>query len=148
MKVRTKPLLIGALSEATGVNVETIRYYERAGLLPSPPRSSGGQRVYTDTYMQLLTFVRRGRELGFSLDDIRALLKLVGEGAPVCSVAVKAITERHLADVQGKIASLRKLERALKQMTGACSPGVPLPCPIIEALSFRASHNSTDQIST
>ena len=143
MKTRHKPPQIGALAEATGVNVETIRYYERAGILPSPPRTSGGQRVYGDEHVQRLSFIRRCRELGFSLDDIRALLQLMGDGAPVCSVAVKDITDRHLADVRGKIASLRKRERALKQMTVACTPGVPVPCPIIEALSFRTRQITT-----
>jgi MerR family transcriptional regulator, mercuric resistance operon regulatory protein len=136
---RPPPLMIGALAASTGVNIETIRYYEREGMLPAPPRSEGGQRLYEDSHVQRLTFIRRGRELGFSLDDIRALLQLVDTSDTTCSLSAKEITDRHLADVRGKIASLKKLERALKQMTAACTPGVPLPCPIIEALSSQPS---------
>lgn len=129
--------MIGALAATAGVNVETIRYYERKGILPIPPRSEGGQRVYEDSHVQRLTFIRRGRELGFSLNDIRALLQLVDTTGLMCSLSAKQITDRHLTDVRGKIASLKKLERALKQMTAACTPGMPVPCPIIEALSFQ-----------
>ena len=81
-----------------------------------------------------LSFIRRSRELGFPLDDIRALLQLVDGGSSDCR-ATKDITLRHLADVRGKIASLRKLERALKDMTDACLPGNQSSCPIIDALS-------------
>jgi MerR family mercuric resistance operon transcriptional regulator len=69
---RPKPLLIGALSSHSSVNVETIRYYERAGLLPVPPRTEGGQRSYGEDHVQRLTFIRRSRDLGFSLDEVLA----------------------------------------------------------------------------
>jgi MerR family transcriptional regulator, mercuric resistance operon regulatory protein len=134
---RAAPLLIGKLAESTGVNIETIRYYERVGLLPHPPRTQGRQRAYEEHHVQLLAFIRRGRELGFSLDDIRTLLQLVDRGDRACATA-KQVTLRHLADVRGKIASLRKLERALKDMTDACAPGKQRSCPIIKALSASA----------
>ncbi|MDH3920601.1 MAG: MerR family transcriptional regulator, partial [Rhodospirillales bacterium] len=89
------PLTIGALSKNTGCNIETIRYYERIGLLPAPPRSAGGHRLYGEVLLKRLTFIRRGRELGFTLDDIRGLLGLVDGGAYTCA-EVKALTLDHL----------------------------------------------------
>jgi len=123
---------IGQLAAETGVNIETIRYYERVGLLDAPPRTQGRHRTYNERYVQRLTFIRRSRELGFSLDNVRTLLDL-SEGKQDC--AARELTLRHLSDVRGKIASLRKLERALKAMTKACRPGEQSSCPIFEALS-------------
>lgn len=131
---RATTILIGALAEQTRVNIETIRYYERVGLLSPPPRSGGRHRLYSEEHVRRLAFIRRSRELGFSLDDIRALLALVDEGAFDCSI-VKNIAVRHLADVQGKIASLKRLERALKSMADACQPSKQVSCPIIDALT-------------
>ena len=129
-------LSIGQLAAETGVNIETIRYYERVGLLAAPPRTQGRHRAYGEQYVQRLTFVRRSRELGFSLDDIRTLLNL-SDGKQDC--AAKELTLRHLADVRGKISSLKRLERALKGMTDACKPGRQNLCPIFEALSVSQS---------
>lgn len=77
-------MLIGTIAEQTGVNIETIRYYERIGLLPPPPRSGSRQRLYDREHLRRLTFIRRSRELGFPLDDIRTLLKLVDAGSSDC----------------------------------------------------------------
>jgi len=131
---RAKPLLIGSASERTGVNIETIRYYERVGLLPRPQRTEGRQRAYAEGDVQRLYFIRRGRELGFSLADIRTLLELADRGAVACA-ETKDMTTRHLADVRTKVRSLKKLERALKEMTEACCPGRQRSCPILDALS-------------
>ena len=125
-------MLIGKLAGNTGVNIETIRYYERVGLLAAPPRTQGRHRIYDNDHAQRLTFIRRSRELGFSLEDIRTLLDL-SDGKGDC--AAKELTLRHLADVRGKIASLKRLERALKGMTEACKPGDQDSCPIFDALS-------------
>jgi MerR family mercuric resistance operon transcriptional regulator len=130
---RSKPLLIGSASERTGVNIETIRYYERVGLLPRPQRTEGRQRAYAEGDVQRLYFIRRGRELGFSLADIRTLLELADRGAVACR-ETKDMTTRHLADVRAKVRSLRKLERAHKEMTEACQPGRQRSCPILDAL--------------
>jgi len=130
-------LLIGGLAASTGVNIQTIRYYEQIGILPIPPRSAGRHRTYGAYHVQRLDFIRRSRELGFSLDDIRRLLHLADRGDPACA-ETKAITVTHLADVRGKIVSLRKLERELKGMADACQPGNQCSCPIIDALSARA----------
>jgi MerR family mercuric resistance operon transcriptional regulator len=126
--------MIGRLSRHTGVKVETIRYYERVGLLPIPARTQGKHRAYNESHLRRLAFIRRGRDLGFSLDDIRALLEIAERDNPNCAT-VKRIALRHLGDVQGKIVSLKKLERALKGMTDACAPEAQTSCPIIEALS-------------
>jgi MerR family mercuric resistance operon transcriptional regulator len=119
-------MLIGKLAAATGVNIETIRYYERVALLPAPARTTGGHRVYDAGHIQRLAFIRRSRELGFSLEDIRALIALSDDKGD-CSA--KELTLRHLANVRGKIASLKKLERALRGMTDACKPGNQNSCP-------------------
>ena len=125
---------IGALSKRTGVNIETIRYYERIGIMPSPPHTQGGQRVYDDGHLRRLAFVRRSRELGFSLDDIRALLKLVDGGDYTCG-EVRDMTVAQIADVRRKIADLRRMERVLKDMAAKCEGGDVPDCPIVEALS-------------
>ena len=137
---RCEPLSIGALSTKTGVNIETIRYYEKIGLLPAPYRSEGRQRRYDHGLMQRLQFVRRARELGFSIDEIRVLLRLADHGAPACSEA-KAITERHLADIRGKIADLKKLSRVLSNLTENCEADAQALCPILETLGGRAKSN-------
>lgn len=126
-------ITIGTLSKDTGVNIETIRYYERIGILPEPPRSQSGYRLYAKDHLKRLTFVRRSRELGFALAEIRGLLKLVDGGDFTCD-QVKSITVDHLGDVQRKIADLRKLERVLKEMASECDRGAVPDCPVIEAL--------------
>lgn len=136
-RARAEPLLIGAFSRRTGVNVETIRYYERIGLLPKPPRTSGHHRVYDPSHVQRLRFIRRSRELGFALDEIRTLLVLAERGEEACA-ETKDLALRHLADVRGKIASLKRLDRALREMTSACQPGQQSFCPILGALGADA----------
>jgi len=136
MKVRDgagPSLLIGALSSSTGVNIETIRYYERIGLLPPPQRTRGRHRLYTNQHLKVLNLVRRARDLGFSLNDVRALLAVSNTSSP-CRTA-KAISDQHLANIRARLASLTKLEQALKTMTNKCRPDAQLPCPIIEALA-------------
>ncbi len=124
---------IGELSVATQVNIETIRYYERVGLLPDPPRSEGGHRLYSDTLLKRLFFIRRSRELGFTLNDIRGLLELVDGGSYTCA-EVKAFTLAHADDVKHKITDLRRLERGLRKMAAQCEGGDVPACPIIDVL--------------
>ena len=126
-------LTIGALSKGSGVNIETIRFYERAGVLQKPPRSMGGHRVYAQHHMKRLNFVRRCRELGFSLDEVRGLLHLVDGGRYTCA-EVKTITLDHLADIRRKMADLRRLERTLAAVAGECRGGKVPECPFIDAL--------------
>ena len=130
---RGPALTIGALSKRTGVNIETIRFYERVGILPKPPRSAGGHRIYGQDQLMRLGFVRRSRELGFSLAEVRGLLRLVDAGGHTCA-EVKAITLDHLTDVRRKIADLRRLEQTLADVAGKCRGGKVPDCPVIEAL--------------
>jgi MerR family mercuric resistance operon transcriptional regulator len=99
---------IGVLSGHTGVNIETIRYYERIGIAPKPPRSAGGQRLYADEHRQRLIFIRRSRELGFTLDQVRALLGLAGGRRMTCA-KVKTLTEAHVGDIRRKVKDLSVL---------------------------------------
>ena len=126
-------ILIGGLSKATGCNIETIRYYERIGLMPAPPRSAGGQRVYEEPHVRRLTFVRRGRELGFTLDEVRGLLRLVDGGDYTCE-EVRTITLDHLDAVEQKITDLKQLAVVLQEMAQECAGGSIPECPIVEAL--------------
>ena len=131
---RAESFTIGALSELTGVNIETIRYYEKIGLLPSPCRSVGRHRLYDRNLTQRLQFVRRSRELGFSIEEIRALLRLVDQGGLGCREA-KAITEHHLADIRGKISDLKRLERVLGRLSASCEANEMPQCPLLKTLS-------------
>jgi MerR family mercuric resistance operon transcriptional regulator len=130
---RAPAFTIGALSKGSGVKIETIRFYERIGILPKPPRSMGGHRVYGQDQLKRLTFVRRSRDLGFSLDEIRDLLQLV-DGARYSCAEVKGITLNHLADVRRKLADLRRLERTLADVASKCRGGRVPECPVIDAL--------------
>jgi MerR family transcriptional regulator, mercuric resistance operon regulatory protein len=126
-------LTISVLSEQSGVNIATIRFYERVGILPKAQRSPSGHRIYDPDQLKRLTFVRRGRELGFSLEQMRDLLRLVDGARDTCA-EVKAITLNHLEDVRHRIADLRRLELTLKEVAGKCSGGSAPGCPIIDAL--------------
>lgn len=124
----------GELARATGSNIETIRYYEKTGLLPDPPRTGAGYRVYSAAHALRLRFILRARELGFSMDDIRGLLGLGDSAAPTCS-EVKDRTERHLADVRAKIADLKRIEAVLAETADQCS-GEQVPhCPVLNTLA-------------
>src|SRR3954469_5600181 len=130
-----KRLTIGDLARATGTKVETIRYYERIGLLPQPARTAtGNYRVYTADHLGRLSFVRRSRDLGFTLDEVRALLDLADQRERDCA-AVDAIARAHLADVERKIADLSALRQELQEIIGRCGHGTVAECRIIEALS-------------
>ncbi len=126
-------LTIGALGRETGTKVETVRYYERIGILPAPPRSAGGQRRYAPEHLKRLNFVRRARGLGFSLDDVRGLLRLVDDGGTGCE-EVRGIAGAHLGTIADKIADLRRMENVLSEMVRHCENGDMPGCPIIEAL--------------
>ncbi len=129
----TKQKTIGGLSKITGVHIETIRYYERIGLLPKPSRTQGGYRLYGEGSAKRLTFIRRSRELGFSLDSIRVLLGLADRKPNNCA-KVKEIAQLHLGEVQQKILDLKKMESVLQSMIGTCKDGKVPNCPIIDAL--------------
>jgi MerR family mercuric resistance operon transcriptional regulator len=124
----------GQLSRATGCNIETIRYYEKTGLLPDPPRTAAGHRVYAAAHVARLRFILRARELGFAMEDIRGLLGLGDGTAPTCA-EVKARTERHLADIRGRIADLRRIETVLAATAAQCSGDQVPDCPVLDTLA-------------
>jgi len=124
---------IGILSKRTGCNIETIRYYERAGLLPLPGRSPGGYRLYGTEHLKRLAFVRRARALGFPLDQVRALLALADHRRRPCAEA-RSLAATHLEDVRAKIADLKEMERVLRETVARCGSGKGSHCPLIETL--------------
>jgi MerR family transcriptional regulator, mercuric resistance operon regulatory protein len=127
---------IGALSRRTGCNIETIRYYERIGLLPNPSRS-GRYRRYLPADVARLKFVRRARELGFKLDEVRVLLRLAtADGASTCA-EVRQLAASHLIEVEAKLADLRAMKRALSDAVRRCDLGQLPRCPLIDALAGR-----------
>jgi MerR family mercuric resistance operon transcriptional regulator len=128
-----KPLTRGALAARTGCNIETIRYYERVGLLPPPPRSAGGHRLYGQDLVRRLNFVRRSRDLGFSIEEIRELLRLVDGGTYTCG-EVEQLARDHVREIRRKIADLRRLKRVFETMAAQCSGDAVPDCPIIDAL--------------
>src|SRR5262245_6417000 len=133
---RAEHVQIGELSRLSGVNVETIRYYERIKMLPSPRRIASGRRVYAASELRMLAFIRRARELGFSLNEIRALLRLGAPGMASCS-EVKVIATHHLEDIRAKLSDLKKLERLLAKTLARCS-GKKVPnCPVLDILDIR-----------
>ena len=133
---RAETLPIGALSKRSGVNIETIRYYERVKMLAPPPRTASGRRVYDTTDLRILIFIRRSRELGFSLDQIRALLRLGGPGKASCR-EVREVAARHLADIRTKLDDLKKLERLLSKTVARCSGKTAPDCPVLDILDIE-----------
>ncbi len=129
-------LPIGELSRRSGVNIETVRYYERIKMLPRPPRTLSGRRIYASTDLRILVFIRRSRELGFSLDKIRALLRLGGPDKASCR-EVREIAARHLEDIRAKLADLKKLERLLAKTVARCSGKTAPDCPVLDILDIR-----------
>ena len=127
---------IGELSRRTGCNVETIRYYERIGLLPRA-RRAGRYRNYDPTDAGRLAFIRRARELGFTLDEVRTLLALAAADPDSCHEA-RDLAMGHLADVRARIADLRRMERTLADHIRACDAGDNVACPLIESLRETA----------
>ena len=127
-------LTIGQLSKETGCEVPTIRYYEQVGILEKPTRTEGGHRSYTNTQLQRLRFIRRCRDLGFPLEDVKDLLRLADNLEANCSAADVIATQR-LADVRKKIAHLTVLETELKRMVRGCRKDKIADCRIIQALS-------------
>jgi MerR family transcriptional regulator, mercuric resistance operon regulatory protein len=123
----------GELAVRIGCNIETIRYYEQAGLLPPPPRSQGGHRLYGQDLVKRLNFVRRSRDLGFTLEEIRGLLQLVDGGKYTCG-QVEGLALDHVQEIRRKITDLKKLKNVLETMASQCSGGKVPECPIIDAL--------------
>lgn len=130
---RGEVLTRGVLAARTGCNIETIRYYEQIGILSPPPRSPGGHRLYGKNLVKRLNFALRGRDLGFTLEEIRELLRVVDGGDYTCA-QVEVVAHEHLRDIRQKIKDLKKLKIVLETMASQCSGGKIPICPIIDAL--------------
>jgi Cu(I)-responsive transcriptional regulator len=132
---------IGDLAKATDTKVETIRYYERIGLLPEPKRTAGNYRSYEAAHLGRLSFIRRARELGFSIDQVRNLLGLADQKDRSCET-VDSIAREHLADVDRKIADLKGLRRELDSLIRQCHHGTIAECRILDALAPREGQDN------
>lgn len=128
---------VGALSKSTGCHIETIRYYEKIGLLPPALRSTGRHRIYTEKHRSRLVLIRQNRELGFSLDDIRELIALAADADRPCADAL-SVVKKHLAEVESKVAKLQQIRIELLSMASTCEStclGSKTPdCTIVESL--------------
>lgn len=131
-----KGLLIGELAKAAGVTPEVVRYYEREGVIPRAPRQRGGYRVYTHADADRLRFIRRGRELGFALDEIRELLSIAqGDQSRSCR-DVDILARSHIAQIEAKVAQLNAMRRELTRLSKACKGGTTVPdCSLLAAMS-------------
>jgi Cu(I)-responsive transcriptional regulator len=125
---------IGEVADATGVGVETIRFYEREGLVPPPERTASNYRAYSHDHRKRLTFIRRARDLGFSLGQVRELLTLADDKDRPCD-AVDEIARKHHLEVEKKIAELTALGAELESVIGQCRHGSVSECRIIDALA-------------
>ncbi|UTA55617.1 helix-turn-helix domain-containing protein [Lysobacter soli] len=132
---------ISEAAAASGCHLETIRYYERVGLMPAPARTTGGYRAYGPDEVERLRFISRGRELGFSLDEIRSLLGLSDDPAMSCG-NVDAIARKHLADIQGRMAELQRMATELERMIVACAGGDRGTCTILGTLKAGTPERS------
>ena len=129
---------IGELARATGTKAETIRYYEREGILPAADRTDGNYRDYSRDHLAKLTFVRRARELGFGMAQVRRLIALSDSADERCD-DIDALMREQIAEVDRKIDDLTALRQEMRQMLGACSGGMVGDCRIVESLGGRAS---------
>ena len=135
---RSEGMPIGELSRLSGVNIETIRYYERIKIVPAPPRTQSGRRLYGGTDLRVLAFIRRSRELGFSLEEIRTLLRLGGPEKASCR-EVREIAAHHLEHIRVKLSNLIKLERLLARTVSRCSGRTAPDCPVLDILDIQRS---------
>lgn len=127
---------IGAIAKKAGVNIQTVRYYERRSLLVPDDHRESGYRLYSDSAIKKLRFIKNAQELGFTLDEIMGLLKLQARHRSQCA-EVKRRAEEKLADVQSKTAALKNLEKTLKSLIKTCHARTPTdPCPILRTLEF------------
>lgn len=129
-----KGLAIGALARAAGIKAPTIRFYEEIGLIPIPPRTASNRRYYGDADVHRLRFIRNARELGFSVDDVRALLAMTMDPEASCAGA-DSVAKHHLAEVERKIERLTGLRKELRRMINECGQRSVSDCRIIEVIA-------------
>lgn len=136
-------LKIGQLAKAAKVNIDTVRYYERRGLIPEPPRKESGYREYTQNYVARIRFVKRAQDLGFSLNEISELMDLRVDSQTVCS-DVKKRAEAKVADIEEKIKSLKGLQQTLTNLLHHCESREPTgDCPILQMLDAEKENKQT-----
>lgn len=137
----TAPVMIGQLARATATKVTTIRFYESIGLLPAPPRTDSGRRTYDRSDVERLHFIRNGRRLGFSIDELRSLIDLQKNPVRDCAAA-SVIAARHLAEVEEKLSQLAALRDELKVFAHSCNRSTAAECKIIQGIGgMRAQAN-------
>ncbi|AOH36971.1 helix-turn-helix domain-containing protein [Luteimonas sp. MJ204] len=129
---------IGEVAERSGCHPETVRYYERIGLLPAPPRTAGGYRDYRPADADRLRFISRGRELGFSLEEIRSLLGLAEDDGLSCQ-DVDRLARGHLLDIRNRLNDLQRMASELERVIGSCSGGERGQCAILDTLRHPPS---------
>ncbi|QHD69604.1 MerR family transcriptional regulator [Sphingobium yanoikuyae] len=125
---------IGEIAKRTGLKIETIRFYESEGLIPSPIRSGGNYRLYDRSHLDRLSFVKRSRDLGFTLDQVRSLLHLADDPQESCAEADK-IAAVHILEIDRKLADLTALRAEIAQWGGTCTTGTVAECKVIDALT-------------
>ena len=131
-----KSMTIGKVARSSGVSIDTVRYYERQGLIPAPPRKESGYRIYTEETIRRILFIKNAQELGFSLKEISELLALRVESRRSCN-EVMGITQQKIDEVSGKIKSLEGIKSVLEKLKGQCKAReLTSPCPILESLEF------------
>lgn len=128
---------IGRAAERSGCGIETIRFYEKIGVVPKARRTEGDRRVYTNAEVARIAFIRRARELGFSLDEVRSLLALAEGHSDACG-KVQSIATHHLGEVAAKIATLTAMQTVLSGLVAQCERGGVGECPLIDALSVES----------
>lgn len=128
---------IGAAAEQAGVNIQTLRYYERRGLLPKPPRRTSGYREFADDAVRMVRFIKRAQDLGFTLDEVEELLRLRDDRRRDRS-RIRSVAERRIRQIEQKVTELQAMKRALSHLVHCCADGSTLECPIIEALDGAA----------
>lgn len=124
---------ISEAAEQAGVNIQTLRYYERRGLLPKAPRRASGYREFPDEAVRIVRFIKRAQDLGFSLDEVEELLRLRRQSSRQ-RARIRGVAEEKIAQIEQKIAELERMKRALQTLVHSCHAGEALDCPIIEAL--------------
>lgn len=131
---------ISEAAEQAGVNVQTLRYYERRGLLPKTPRRASGYREFPDQAIRVVRFIKRAQELGFSLDEVEELLRLA-RNSRGNRAGIRSVAQRRIEQIEQKVAELVRMRDALKALVHACHHGGALECPIVEALDGEGRHD-------
>jgi len=124
---------ISEAAEQAGVNIQTLRYYERRGLLPKAPRRASGYREFPDDAVRIVRFIKRAQDLGFSLDEVEELLRLRRHSTRN-RASIRSVAEEKIRQIDRKVAELERMKHALETLVRSCHEGATLDCPIIEAL--------------